>query len=293
MRIRLGDLEVGYTERGAGPPAVMVHGLAEDRRSWAVVQERLADHRTLAYDLRGHGETRIGHGEGTLDQLAGDLARFLEALTGPAACLGYSLGGTVVLAAAAARPDLVTRAVVSGTSSVVGRAAAGFFEERIALLGSNWGLDRGSDRDSDRPAFEAALRDDTAAQIVTPGADLDAIVARRIEAVGDGRGYVNAARAMQGLHDTPLTGALARIRCPVDVIGGDGDRFCPRRAADLILAELVDGAYHEIRDCGHLMTVDQPEAYSVALRAALERPDAREGARARARAGTEEGMKRW
>ena len=268
MKIRLGDIEVGYTERGAGPPVVMVHGLAEDRRSWSLAQERLADYRTFAYDLRGHGETEAGDrdgdgdgdGDGTLDQLAGDLARFLEALTGPAACLGYSLGGTIVLALAAARPDLVTRAVVSGTSSVVGRAAAGFFEERIGMLGS------------DRAAFEAALRDDTAAQIVTPGADLDAITRRRIEAVGDGRGYVNAARAMQGLRDAPLTGALARIRCPVDVIGGDGDRFCPRRAADIILAELADGAYHEIADCGHLMTVDQPEAYSVTLRAALERP---------------------
>ena len=259
MKIRLGDIEVGYTERGGGPPVVMVHGLAEDRRSWAAVQERLEDYRTLACDLRGHGETEIGDGLGTLEQLAGDLARFLEGLTGPAACMGYSLGGTVVLALAADRPDLVTRAVVSGTSSVVGRAAAGFFEERIALLGS------------DRAAFEAALREDTAAQIVTPGADLDAITRRRVEAVGDGHGYVNAARAMQGLHDAPLTGALARIRCPVDVIGGDGDRFCPRKAADLILAELADGAYHEIANCGHLMTVDQPEAYSVTLRAALER----------------------
>ena len=59
--MRLGDIEVGYTERGAGPPVVMVHGLAEDRRSWALAQERLAaDYRTLAYDLRGHGETAVG-----------------------------------------------------------------------------------------------------------------------------------------------------------------------------------------------------------------------------------------
>ena len=261
MKVRLGDIEVGCTERGGGPPVVMVHGLAEDRRSWALAQERLADYRTLAFDLRGHGETTAGDGDGdgTLDQLAGDLARFLEALTGPAACVGYSLGGTIVLALAAARPDLVTRAVVSGTSTVVGRAAAGFFEDRIALIRT------------DRAAFAAALREDTAAQIVTSGADLDAITARRLEAVGDGRGYVNAARAMQAMHAAPLTGALGQLRCPVDVIGGDGDRFCPRRAADIMLAELADGAYHEIVDCGHLMTVDQPEAYSLTLRAALER----------------------
>ena len=101
----------------------------------------------------------------------------------------------------------MTRAVVSGTSTVVGRAAAGFFEDRIALIRT------------DRAAFAAALREDTAAQIVTSGADLDAITARRLEAVGDGRGYVNAARAMQAMHAAPLTGALGQLRCPVDVIG--------------------------------------------------------------------------
>ena len=265
MRVRLGDIDVGYTERGRGRPVVMVHGLAEDRRSWAHAQERLAEYRTLAYDLRGHGETEAGAGDGTLDQLAGDLVRFLEALTGPATCIGYSLGGTIVLALAATRPELVERAVVSGTSSVVGRAAAGFFEERIGLL------------EADRTAFAAALRQDTAAQIVTPGADLDAITRRRLEAVGDGHGYSNAARAMQGLFAKPLTAALGRIRCPVDVIGGDGDRFCPRRAADIMLAELADGRYRELAACGHLMTVDQPEAYAGALRAALERPGCGKG----------------
>ena len=171
VKVRLGDIEVGYTARGAGAPVVMVHGLAEDRRSWAVAQARLAAaRRTLAYDLpRTRRDGGGGTGTGPSISLPRTIGRFIETLTGPAACMGYSLGGTVVLALASARPDLVTHAVVSATSSVVGRAAAGFFEERIALLRS------------DRAAFEAALRDDTAAQIVTPGADLDAITRRRIE----------------------------------------------------------------------------------------------------------------
>ncbi len=127
MRIRLGDIEVAYAHAGTGDPVVMVHGLAEDGASWAGVQARLDGFASYAYDLRGHGATGLGEAQGTLAQLGGDLIRFLEGVTGPAACVGYSLGGTVVLWVAAERPDLVRRAVVIGTSTVVGRTAAGFF----------------------------------------------------------------------------------------------------------------------------------------------------------------------
>ena len=57
MKARLADIDVGYTRMGEGPAAVMLHGLAEDRNSWADVQHRLGDFATRAYDLRGHGET--------------------------------------------------------------------------------------------------------------------------------------------------------------------------------------------------------------------------------------------
>ena len=53
MRTRLGDIDVGYTVQGDGPPAVLVHGLAEDRSSWRTVQARLAGVRSHAVDLRG------------------------------------------------------------------------------------------------------------------------------------------------------------------------------------------------------------------------------------------------
>ena len=39
--------------------------------------------------------------------------------------VGYTLGGAVVLWVAARRTDLVTRATVASTSTVVGRRAAG------------------------------------------------------------------------------------------------------------------------------------------------------------------------
>ena len=259
---RIGDIDVCYRERTpaqvAGPPVVMIHGLAEDHRSWGGVQTGLDHHQTLAYDLRGHGTSSLGDANATLEQIGQDLIGFMDAVTGPGVAVGYSLGGAVVLWAALQRPDLFSQAIVIGTSSIVGRAAVGFFDQRIETLSTDF------------RAFCEDLRADTKAQIVTADVDLEAVTARRIEAIGDGGGYVNAARAMAGLHGKPLTAELAQLRCPLDVIYGDKDLFCPRKAAEIIVAAAPDATITELANAGHLMSVDQPQAYLNAIQSALD-----------------------
>ena len=251
--VELNDIVVNYRRRGSGPPVVLLHGLAEDHRSWDAVSARLIGFTVYAVDLRGHGRTTPGRGEGTLTQLSGDLEAFLRVVTGPAAVVGYSLGGTVGLKAAVHAPALIRHLVVVATSSIVGKAAAEFFAGRIAQLEAG-----------DRARFAAGLRDDTMKQVVT-GADVDSVARGRLDAVADGRGYMNAARAMIGIRDEPLNPLLARIEAPVDIVGAEHDVFCPRRASDII-AEAVDNSrYHEVAGAGHLLSVDQPDAYGELL----------------------------
>lgn len=241
------DISYGLTDVGHGPTVVFLHGLAEDRTSWTDVVKGLHGRRRIAVDLRGHGESTLGNARGTLEQLTDDLIALLETLGGPVTCVGFSLGGTVVLAAAAARPDLIDHAVVLGTSSVVGRRARQFFEDRIAAA-----------EDGDLELVAKLLREDTRVQLHTD-ADLDDVVQRRVEAIGDGGGYANAAHAMLDLADNPLRPHLRDLTSHVDVVGGEHDVVCPRRAADLLLADLPDATYHEITGAGHLMTIDAPD----------------------------------
>ncbi len=258
-RAALNDIEVAYTVEGAGNPVVFIHGLAEDLRTWRGQQQALDGRfRSFAYDLRGHGRTSLGQCDGTLAQLGDDLLAFIEQLTGPATVVGFSLGGTIALRAAAERPDLVRKSVVLGTSSVVGRPAVQFYQDRIALA-----ADTGS------AAFRDALRADTEAGLFKTHESLDRIVAARLEAVGDGLGYVNAASAMMGLHAEPLTPSLARIETPVVVIGAEHDRFCPQKAASIILDALPAAEFVAIPEAGHLMNVDNPGAVAEALRRVL------------------------
>ena len=164
----------------------------------------------------------------------------------------------MVLWVAAKRPDLVTRATVAGTSTVVGRRAAEFFRDRIETIRSDFS------------GFAGELKEDTRQQLVVAGDRLEDVTARRLKAIGSGDGYVNAARAMARLNEEPLTRVLPEIACPVHVIGGEADVFCPRKAADIMIDGLRHGTYHEVAGAGHLMSVDQPDAYAQAIRNALE-----------------------
>ncbi|ATD71502.1 MULTISPECIES: alpha/beta fold hydrolase [Gordonia] len=264
--VSIGDLTVNYSEQGSdestSAPIVLVHGLGEDGRSWAHTQRDLADQHTFAVDLRGHGATTVGEAEGTLEQLGRDLVGFLEAVTGPAIVVGFSAGGTIVLWAAAERPDLVSRAIVLGTSSVVGRAAAEFYTQRA-----------GQAADTSSDEFRAAMRDDTVSGLVSAHDRVDEIAARRLEAIGDGAGYANAARAMARVREQPLTPRLSEIRQHVDVIAASSDALCPEKAARMIVDGLADVTYRVIPDAGHLMNVDNPAAVTAALREAITGDD--------------------
>jgi len=247
--VKLDDIVVNYRRQGSGPPVVLLHGLAEDHNSWDGLARYLRDFTTYAVDLRGHGHTTVGDGQGTLDQLSSDLAAFLDEVCGPAAVVGYSLGGTIALNAAGKADTPIQHIVVAATSSVVGGAAAEFFAMRIAQIESG-----------DWDGFGAGLHYDTAQQVVSD-VDLNGLVAARLGAIGDGLGYINASRAMIGVRSKPLNPDLDRVAVRVDVVGADRDAFCPRRAADIMIEVLPDGNYHEIPDSGHLISVDQPERY--------------------------------
>lgn len=261
--VRLGDLDVSYRAAGEGRPVVLVHGLAQDHGMWAAQQRDLSGYRTLAYDVRGHGATSLGEADSTLAQLGGDLIAFLERF-GPASCIGFSLGGTIVLWVASERPDLVTDVLAMATSSVVGRRAASFFGDRIELFGG-----------TDEEAIGAALLEDTRGQLAGSDVEAEAVMADRLRAIGDRGGYINAARAMAAINAEPLNDRLERIQVPALVVSGANDQFAPRRAADIMLEHLPQGRFEELPDVGHLLTDEDPDAVTDVIAGWLAEGDRR------------------
>lgn len=99
---------LGYEETGRGDPALLfAHGVACHRGFWAPQLHHFAqDHRVVAVDLRGHGESDAPEQPYTMRAFADDLAWTCRELgLRRPVLVGHSLGGLVALELAAAYPD--------------------------------------------------------------------------------------------------------------------------------------------------------------------------------------------
>ena len=92
---------------------VLVHGIVCDRRYLAPQLAHFATrHRTVAVDLRGHGESDAPEQDYTIEGFASDVAWMSQQLgLERPVVVGHSLGGIVALALATARPELVSGVV--------------------------------------------------------------------------------------------------------------------------------------------------------------------------------------
>lgn len=106
-----------FTERGLGPPLLLVHGLMVTGEMFESVIERFADrHRVIVPDLRGHGRSRDLPPPYSAAQLASDLANLLDHLgIDSTAVLGYSQGGAIAQQLVLDYPQQCNRLVLACT----------------------------------------------------------------------------------------------------------------------------------------------------------------------------------
>src|ERR1700682_3746080 len=103
------------TDRGSGPPLLLVHGLMVSGEMFDTVVDQFARrHRVIVPDLRGHGRSRNLPPPYTVRQLAADLSRLLDHLgIESTAVLGYSQGGAVAQQLALDHPEQCHRLVLA------------------------------------------------------------------------------------------------------------------------------------------------------------------------------------
>src|SRR5262249_28309801 len=95
-----GNVVLNYAEGPAsGLPLVMLHG---GSGRWQLYSEMLAELakrcHVYAPDLRGHGKSGWVPRGYTIREYVGDIAAFLEKISGPAVLMGHSLGGIIAVA---------------------------------------------------------------------------------------------------------------------------------------------------------------------------------------------------
>jgi pimeloyl-ACP methyl ester carboxylesterase len=118
MKVRVGDVDIGYDRTGQGDPVLLVMGLGTTRIGWFNQFRFLKDHYdTTAFDNRGCGESSSPEGSWTIADMVADAFGMADAV-GYATfdLLGVSMGGMIAQEMALSSPARIRSLTLVSTS---------------------------------------------------------------------------------------------------------------------------------------------------------------------------------
>jgi len=261
-------------DRGRGPAVLAVHGQPGLARDFdAVLSHLVDDHRVLAVDRPGYGETAgQAIGMAANAEVLADL--LVERDAGPATVVGHSYGGGIAILMADRRPEVVSGLVLVGS---VGRAdsinvvdhvlalpVAGEALTVAGLLTFGRVLPRLRGLVSHVPGrgmawLETSLPDRTFVELASRQG-------RQIW-----RSFVFEQRALMG-EIGAVEAALPEIRVPTVVISGTWDVVVPVSVAASVAAAVPGSELVTVARTGHFVPRDAPGVVVRAVRTVEARP---------------------
>jgi len=263
-RIRIGDISISYLSKE--PPApkhtmVFVHGFPFNKNMWIPQLEALpADIAVIAMDVRGHGNSTVGHGFFSIDVFAKDLLVFLRKLgIGKAVLCGVSMGGYIALRAHQLQPEAFSGLILSDTNSLADDNAAklrrfdsiqsvlkhGKRAFSIGFVNNVFSKKSLTENKAAVDLIKSSIRRNTESSIC---ATLLALASR-----------------------TDTTDSLKEIAVPTLVIRGAEDSITTKAQSDILVSGIPGATYVEIPGCGHLPNLEDPEQFNQAIAGLLKR----------------------
>lgn len=256
-----------FTALGSGPTVLMLHGIGGGHLAFAPQVETLAQagYRAVAWDMPGYGRSAPIEPY-TFKGLAQSCIDLIDALQCESVALvGHSMGGMVAQEVVARRPDKVNRLVLAGTSAAFGRTNDGhraeawaerFIAERTAPLDAGQSM--------------ADLARTVVPRMVGPGALPEGL--RLAEHCMGGVPAATYRRALDCLVTFDRQRALADIRVPTLLIGGEFDRVAAPSVLKQMAEAIPRARYAEIKGIGHLMNLEAPDDFDGLLLGFLAEP---------------------
>jgi pimeloyl-ACP methyl ester carboxylesterase len=274
-QLEIGGLNFHYTDWGGdGPPLVMLHGLSGHARTWDHTAAALSDrYRVLALDQRGHGDSDWAPQYG-FTPMAADLLGFLDA-TGldEVTLMGLSMGGLVSFVFAAAHPERVRRLIILDIGPEIAPAGARNVAAAMAaqdVFGSEDEAVAQARAANPRPT-DAALRHRVHHSL---RAQPDGTFTFKMDkALREQRGAIFDHTADQ------LWAAWRSVSAPVLLVRGADSEVLAAETAQRMVAENSRVCLVTVPDCGHSITLDNPEGLLVVLEPWLAAEEASQTAR--------------
>jgi 2-hydroxy-6-oxonona-2,4-dienedioate hydrolase len=232
-----------WSERGAGEPVVLLHGLLGEKEHWVASLDALGGccrPMALALPIIEPWLTETSPME-----LCEWVRSFLDSQGISQAVIGgNSLGGHVALELALAHPDRVSGLVLTGSS--------GLFERSFTR-----GVPHRPDSSWVREKMEEIFFDP--AMVTTQWVEsVQCIVSARDSVLR----LVQAARAAKRRN---IEAHLAEIRVPTCLIWGEEDRITPLDVAWRFYALIPRSDLFLIPRCGHAPMLEQPQSFNALL----------------------------
>lgn len=242
----VGGVPLRYRIEGIGPDLVLVHGVGSRLEDWGgVVAALRGRYRTVAYDMRGHGQSDKPAGPYELDDFVADLLGLVDVLAIERFHLaGFSLGGLVAQGFALAHPErLASLALIS---TVAGRTE----EEKRRVLAR---LDMVANGIPGQH-FENSLSRWFTEEFLRDSPDIIAAYAER-NRNNDPAAYAAAYRV---LATSDLADRLSAIRVPTLVATGEHDIGSNTRMARLMAERIAGARLHIFPRLRHSILTEAP-----------------------------------
>jgi pimeloyl-ACP methyl ester carboxylesterase len=264
----------GTATASDAPPILFVHGLGSNMALWRDALSVFgADQRVLALDLPGFGISGKEDVPGTMPFFANTIAGFLDALgIERVQYVGVSMGGQIGMTLALERPERIARLALISPAGIEQFSA----QEAVTLK-------QLTTPQSIEAADSARVEQSIAVNFGTWAPRFRWLLEQRFQLAerSDFDQYAEAnARAVAGMLDGPVIDRIGALPMPVLVLFGAQDKLIPNRylhptlttaaVADSARAALPESATVQlIDDAGHLLMLEQPAAFTDALRGFL------------------------
>lgn len=240
---------------GSGPDLVLLHGWGLHGGLFGPVIEPLSERfRLHLVDLPGHGRSPMLEGDFTLETVANAIARVVPA---GATWLGWSLGGRIALAA----------------------AAAGTAIDKLLLVGANPCFTQKPDWPHAMPGteleqFAVSLRDNYRATlqrflaVQSRGSERAREELRNLRESLFAHGEpdpVALAGGLEILRSADLRPVLSDIQQPTLILHGERDTLVPLAAAEYTAEQMPQGKLEIVEGAGHAPFISHPELFTRAV----------------------------
>ena len=252
---RINNIQMAYTDAGAGDLVVLIHGYPFNRSLWNEQVAALSSaYRVITPDLRGFGETDPSEGPATMNLIAQDVAHLMDHLEIPQAVIGgLSMGGYVALAFYKQFPSRVRALILADT-----RAQADTEEAKQT---------RAQQEEKALSEGMAGIADAMLPKLLTPETvSKHPDIVKRVRDMMLALRPEGAAAALRGMaqrdDQTPL---LSQISSPALILVGAEDAITPVADSEKMHHAIAGSRLVVVENAGHISNLERSEQFNKAL----------------------------